>query len=123
MPSRRSRASRAPRSPLARQASASFTRRSLSAALNSRRGRLATVSTAAPLRPSERSGSALSCELSRPDTRVGLGTIYDPFSAHRYLDFQGELSHVTLARGAATLAIWKNKEEYEPSKHRSIEAA
>ena len=99
MPSRRRRASSEPRSPLARQASASFTRRSLSAALNSRRGRLATVSTAAPLTPSERSGSALSCEPSRPDTRVGLGTIFDPFSAHRYFDFQGELSHVTLARG------------------------
>jgi transposase len=35
------------------------------------------------------------------------------------------LARLTIARriAAATLAIWKNKEEYEPSKHRSIEAA
>lgn len=35
------------------------------------------------------------------------------------------LARLTIARriAAATLAIWKNKEDYEPSKHHSIEAA
>jgi hypothetical protein len=28
-----------------------------------------------------------------------LGTVSDPFSAHRYIRFQGELSHATLAQG------------------------
>src|SRR3954463_10507696 len=90
MPSRRSRPSNNPRLPLARQVSASFTRRTLSAALNFRRGRFVTVSTAEPLTPNDRSVSSLSCEPSRPKTREGLGTIYNPFSAHRYLDFKGE---------------------------------
>jgi hypothetical protein len=35
----------------------------------------------------------------RSGIRDGFGTICDPFSAHRYLDFEGELSHTTLARG------------------------
>ena len=54
MPSSRSIASRAPRSPLARQASAFFTIRSFSAALNTRLARRGFVSTAAPLAPSAR---------------------------------------------------------------------
>jgi len=100
MPSRRSMASRAPRLPLARQASASFTIRSLAAALNTRRGRFATVSRLAPLAMSASSG-----ELSRLEIRVGLGTIRDPFSAHRYLRFQERLSQTTLAFGAAFAAL------------------
>lgn len=77
----------------------------MSAALNSRRGRFATVSTVAPLPPKARSESLLSCEPSRSAPWDGLGTVYDPFSAHRYLDGQGDLSHVTLARGGTRYGL------------------
>src|SRR5215204_2048487 len=99
MPSRRSRASRSPRLPLARHLSASATIRTLSATLKTRRGRFATVSRGAlPALPAGCWRPASGVPL-RSGTRVGLGTICDPFSAHRYLDFQGALSHVTLAQG------------------------
>jgi hypothetical protein len=42
-------------------------------------------------------------EASRSEIRDGFGTICDPFSAHRYLGFEGELSHPTLAHGDVSL--------------------
>ena len=63
-----------PRLPLATQWSASFTTRNFSAALKCRRGRFATVSRAAPLKPGE-AALSLSSEPSGPDFRNGLGTI------------------------------------------------
>jgi hypothetical protein len=39
----------------------------------------------------------------RDQVRTGHGETL-PFSAHRYLDFQGEQSHVTLARGETEIA-------------------
>ena len=103
MPSRRSSASKSPRFPLVRQASASLTMRSLSAALKTRRVFFGTVSRVAPLgRACRRS---LSGEGSRSGIRDGFGTICDPFSAHRYLGFAGELSHTTLARGVPAAQV------------------
>jgi hypothetical protein len=40
---------------------------------------------------------SLSGWLSRLGTGAGLGTVLDPFSAHRHIVFQEELSHTTLA--------------------------
>ena len=97
MPSRRSSDSSAPRLPLARQDSASFTIRSLSAALKTQRVRVGTVSCVALTgRASRRS---LSGSEPRSGTWDGFGTFCGPFSAHRYLGFQGELSQSTLAQG------------------------
>jgi hypothetical protein len=100
MPSLRSNASTAPRFPLATQASAFFTMRSFSAAVNLRRVRFATLSTAPPLDARSRSRCSLSSAASRslPGDDFGKGDSV-PFSAHRYIGFQGELSHRLLAQG------------------------
>src|SRR5690606_30883968 len=99
MPSLRSSASSAPRSPLARAASAAFTMRSFSAAEYWRRFFGGTLSTAAPL-TLRRFSAASAAGSSRPGTGVGFGTSGDPFSALRYRDIQGRLSHATLAQRA-----------------------
>src|SRR5690606_23045054 len=90
--------------PLARQRSAAVTRRSLSAALNTRRCRLGTVSWLPRRSPEACAWRSLSGEPSGLDSRNGLGTFFGPFSAHRYLDFQGELSQTTLAQGGPSSA-------------------
>ena len=99
---RRRSASRWPRLPFGRQASASFTMRSLSAALKTRRALFGTVSRVALLSRVRR--RSLCGEASWLEIRDGFGTICDPFSAHRYLGFEGELSHPTLARGGRVAA-------------------
>lgn len=97
MPSRRSISPRAPRLQLARQRSASFTMRNLSAALNTRRRRLPTVSRVASSPSGPRGWRSLCGGPLRAESRNGFGTICRPFSAHCYLDYQGELSQTTLA--------------------------
>src|ERR1700690_2662537 len=105
MPSLRSIPSNAPRSPLARQTSASSTIRNFSAALNPRLVRRAFVSTVAPLEPSARKWRSLSTAFSGSRTTDGFGKVSGPFSAHRHLRFQRELSHPTLAQGGLQLAL------------------
>src|SRR5690606_31469059 len=56
-----------------------------------------TLSTAAPL-TLRRFSAASAAGSSRPGTGVGFGTSGDPFSALRYRDIQGRLSHATLAQ-------------------------
>src|SRR5690606_6701612 len=78
------------------------TTRSLSAALNTLRWRFGTVSNVARLFSDARCGCSLSGKPSASDLRNGFGTLVGPFSAHRYLHFQGELSQTTLAQGVRT---------------------
>lgn len=72
--------------------------RSFSEAENDLRTLGGMVSTTAPLTLLALSLDAVSGELSRGGRREGLGTIVDPFYAHRHIDFQKELSHETLAQ-------------------------
>src|SRR5882672_12174637 len=103
MPSWRSSASRAPRSPLARAASAAFTTRNFSDAENWRRVLPCTDSCDAPFVLDSRrlrSTSPSSGASFRSGTWGGLGTLRGPFSAHRYKDIGERLSQVTLAQRA-----------------------
>src|SRR5712692_9901272 len=96
MPSLRSRACSAPRSPLATAASAAFSRRSFSEAAYRRRFLRGTLSSDAPFSPAFR--CACSSTSERPELRDGLGTFGVPFSAQQYRDIQSKLSHATLAQ-------------------------
>jgi hypothetical protein len=66
------------------QASAFFTIRSFSAALNDRLVRFAVVSTEAPLAPSACWRRSASGMISRTGTGDVLSKIAGPFSAHRH---------------------------------------
>ncbi len=100
MPSLRSIAPNTPNSPLTRQASASRTIRSFSAALNTRRERFATVSSGAA---DEATGSGRARGggiANKAGFRDGWGMFVNPFFAHSYINFEKELSHATLAQRA-----------------------
>src|SRR6266852_1525911 len=101
MPSVRSSASSAPRSPLAKATAAAFTNRNFSDAVNWRRVLACTDSCDAPFMLDSRdlrSDSPSSGMTFRPRTWGGLGTSRGPFSAHRYKDIGEGLSQVTLAQ-------------------------
>src|SRR5690606_37013840 len=105
MPSLRSSASSAPRSPLATAASADFKMRSFSDAGYFRRVLRGRLSTDAPLTPRSRCLRSSSCDFLVPGDCGGFGILGRPFSAHRYRDIQGKLSQTTLAqRGEGLLA-------------------
>jgi len=101
MPSLRSMASSAPRSPVASAASAALSSRSFSDAANRRRFFGGVLSTDAPLTARSRCLRSLS-EGGIQGSRIGegLGTYEEPFSAYQYRYIQRELSHVTLAERA-----------------------
>lgn len=98
MPSARSIASSAPRSPLASATSAAFTSRNFSDAVNCRRVLLGTdscdelLTLRAGCLPSPSAGTS-----SRLRTSGDFGTLGKPFSAHRYKDIGKRLSQATLA--------------------------
>src|SRR5208337_5189124 len=103
-PSLRRSASSAPRSPVVSAASAAFSSRSFSEAVNRRRLFGAVLSTEDPLTPRSRCLRSLSgAGVDGVRIGEGLGTFDEPFSAHRYREIQRELSHATLAqRGPET---------------------
>ena len=115
MPCLRRIAPSAPRSPLTRQASASRTIRSFSAALNTRRERFATVSSGAA---DEATGSGRACGggiANKAVFRDSWGMFVNPFSAHSYIGFEKELSHATLAQGESAPRVFKHR--LQPCRH------